>query len=1315
MNGATLSEAKQALFDRLVAGGSPLPAVRRMAERSHFPASWAQKRVWVLEQMHPGVGLFNSQVTLRLDGPLDAGRLKDALRLVVSRHEALRTSFRWTAESLLQVVAPEIALDVPVIRCEESAVGELLRVAIREPFDLERGPLIRARLFRTASETHYFVAVIHHSVFDGWSAEVFLEELSRAFAAEPLPPLPVQYGDWAVWQHERVTAARERHVDWWRERLAGASPVTTFPSDRPRPAVLDDDGALFHARIGSAAAARLRDLSRSRGTTLFMTLLSGFDALLSRYSGERNLVVGSPVAGRLVPESEPLVGLFVNTLPIRVSLEDDPSFAALLERVRRSTADALGHQELPFEVLIDALSPDRSLAYAPYCQLLFQLRSFPRSDQQLPGLDVTRMRIDPGTAKADLMLEVRDDGETLECVYEYNTGLYRQGTVEQIARHYEALLEGAVANPDLPVSRLPILDRPELDRAVFEWNRTACDHRAGETVNALFAEVATRYPDATAIVDGNRCVSYRELGHSASQLADALCRLGVPRGSAVLIRIERSIDAVTAAVGILAAGCVYVPVDPAWPQARVSQLAEQCGATAVVSSGLRIDLLEGGRSPEAPADRLPTPDDPVYIMYTSGSTGEPKGIVTPHRGVTRLVINTNFIRFSAGDVVAMASSFAFDGATFEIWGALLNGATLAVLTREELLDTRLLRDAVERYRINVAFLTTSLFRLHVSNDPAVFRGIRDLVIGGEAVDAGSVAPVFARGPVNLINGYGPTEATTFGLTHRITADDAERGVIPIGRPIANSTAYVLDEACQPQPPGVTGELYLGGPGVALGYVGRPDLTAERFVASPFVAGETLYRTGDLARYRQDGVIEYLGRNDDQVKLRGFRIEPAEIESALRQHPDVVNAVVLPILAAGQTRLAAWVVAASETTPTADLRSFLALRLPDFMIPASVTFIDAIPLSPNGKVDRTALPLPDGEAVPPDAMAPRDEMDHVVADALAASLGRRSVGIDEDFFDAGGDSLSAVLLIAHLEKLTGRRVPVELFFRQPTVRAIADCLREEIEGSFPDYFVTLDETGEGIPLFLVPGGDGTETKVLGYEPLARELAGTRPIHGLYFVPEIHGACTSVEDLASVYRERIEAAHPGPWVLAGHCIGGVIAWEIARQLRERGGDVAGVALLETQRPDRRRRGKDGRRNLASRLARLRWRATHHLQLVRGLPVLQGLRHLLGRAVLLHRWLPFLRARAEPRADRLDSTHYTRLAAAYCPKRAEWPVGLIVSEEAKWPAEMLAWRELAPRLHLVRVPGDHLSHIREHAAASAVALARCIREFERDRERA
>jgi len=905
-----------------------------------FPQSFAQQRLWFMHQMEPESAYYNAAVTITLEGRLDVDALRRTLAEIVRRHEALRTVFAAVDGQPVQVVLPppEVALPVtelsagtPEARAAEA--GRLAREEAARPFDLARGPLFRPRLLRLDEEAHVLVLCMHHIVGDGWSLGVLFHELGVLYGAcargepSPLPELETQYADFAVWQREQLAGDGLRgQLDYWTRTLAGAPATAALPADRARPAAPSHRGAVHVFRLPPGMDDALRALSRGEDATLFMTLLAAWQALLHRYTGQDDFTVGIPIANRTVPEVAPLIGFFVNMLVLRAELADDPPFRALLARVREATLAAYAHQELPFERLVEELAPARTLDRQPLFGVVFALQNAPWPPLEMPGLQLRMDPVDPGTARYDLVFTLREDADGIGGRMEYAADLFDEATVRRLADHYVRLLRAVAADPDARVRTLPLADEADA-RTIRGWNATARPYPRDLSIPALFAERAAAAPDALAVVHGAESVTYAQLNVRAERLARRLRAAGAGRGARVGVCMGQGIGMAAAWLAVLKAGAAYLPLDPAHPPERLAWMLEDAGARLVVADaassdaaaldGIRVllaDDAEDARPAEGDGSVRSDvgPEEVAYVVYTSGSTGRPKGVEVPHRAVARLVIGTDFARLGPDDRVAQLANPGFDAATWEVWGALLNGGTLLVIDRDASLSPASLVDALREGGATALFLTTALFNGVAREAPDGFRTVRHVVFGGEAADPEAVRSVLEAGPpARLLNGYGPTENTTFSTWHLVDAVPPGAATVPIGRAVANSTAYLLDAAMRPVPPGLPGELYVGGDGVATGYLRRPRLTAERFVPDPFGAapGARLYRTGDRMRARDDGALEFLGRMDQQVKIRGFRVEPGEIEAALREHPRVADAVVVPREdAPGERRLVAYVVA-----------------------------------------------------------------------------------------------------------------------------------------------------------------------------------------------------------------------------------------------------------------------------------------------------------------------------------------------------------------------------------------------------------------------
>ncbi len=1045
-------------------------AIPRRQVSGPVPLSFAQQRLWFLDRLHPDSAFYNVRLAIRLSGALDVTALRRALTEIVQRHEALRTTFRVIDGDPMQVIAPSLELAVPVTDLGEWPAAEIEAEAHRlareegeRPFDLERGPLFRARLLRLAKREHALLVTLHHIVSDGWSMGVLARELAALYTAfaqgrsSPLPPLPVQYADYAVWQRAWLRGdTLQAQLSHWKQQLEGAPALLTIPTDRLRPAVQSYGGAHQSRTLPQALADRLRALGRSEGATLFMTLLAAYQALLARYAGQDDIVVGSPIAGRTRLETEGLIGFFANTLALRTDLSGDPTVRELLGRVREVALQSYDHQELPFERLVEELHPERSLSHAPLVHVIFSFRRGTRPSLQLPGLTLRRMVVDRRTAKFDLGLSVSEATDGLVCEMEYSTDLFDGETIGRMLRHFQSLLEGMVADPGRRLSTLPLLSPAERRQLVVGWNDTESDYPKDRCIHELFEAEASRTPDAPAVSFEGDQLTYGALDRRANQLAHHLRRLGVGPEVPVGIALERSSELVVGLLGILKAGGAYVPLDLRYPPDRLRFLLADAGARVLVTEAslaatlapreVQVVCLDRDRAQIATQSAEPllnrgTARNLAYVMYTSGSTGAPKGVAVEHRAVVRLVQGARYARFTAGEVFLQLAPLTFDASTFELWGALLHGARLVVAPAElpSLVELgRLLR----LERVTTLWLTAELFHQMVDEQLEDLRGLRQLLAGGDVLSVAHVERMRQALPsCCLINGYGPTENTTFTTCHTVGPGDCSTGSVPIGRPIANTRVYVLDERLQPVPIGVRGELYTGGDGVARGYLGRADLTAERFIPDPFSGypGTRLYRTGDLVRWRGDGNLEFLGRSDHQVKLRGYRIEPGEIEAVLARHPAVGRAVVL--LRQDDPRdphLVAYVVAQQAGgLRDGELQEFLRQRLPDYMIPSAIVLLDAIPVTPAGKVDRLALPEPSCARVEVGSyVAPRNSVEVMLAEIWADLLQVERVGVHDNFFALGGHSLKATQVISHLRARLGVELPLRALFEAPTVAGLA---------------------------------------------------------------------------------------------------------------------------------------------------------------------------------------------------------------------------------------------------------------------------------------
>ncbi|MEA2563973.1 MAG: hypothetical protein QOH06_5477 [Acidobacteriota bacterium] len=1023
---STLADLAREVEMVLRTGTGPVPPpLVPMPRDREIPLTFSQESLWFLYQLDPASPAYNVPATALISGRLDPIALAGTLTEIVCRHEALRTTF--PGGQPVQKIHPPAPVPLPVIDltgCPEEA-RRLAREEALRPFDLARGPLLRARLVRLAEEEHLFLLTMHHAVSDEWSVAVLMREIGTLYTgAGELPELPVQVADYAIWQREWLRGeVLEARLAWWKERLAGAPPVIDLPLDRARTAARTFRGERVPLEVPAEVTERLRQQGRERSASLFMVLLAGFQAWLSRLGAGEDLVTGVPVANRSHPGTEGLIGFFVNTLPLRADLSGDPGFGELIERTRETALGAFARQDLPFERLVQELRPERSLAYAPLFQVMFSLHNIPMPGLELPGLAFRPWEADPGTAKFDLLLEM-NEVTGLQGSLEHASDLFDRTTAERLAGHLRVLLEAATANPDLPFSELPLLT-PAERRQIAEWSGQKASFPP-ICLHHLFERQAKERPDAFAI---DR-LTYSDLDKQANLLARHLRRLGVGPETRVALRHERTPGLIVGILGILKAGGAYVPIDPAWPEERARLILEDAGAAITVDE----ELLAACHGSDEPLDVSVSPENLAYVIYTSGSTGQPKGTLVTHANVSRLLSATqDWFGFGPDDVWTLFHSAAFDFSVWEIWGALAYGGRLVIVPSDTARSPEELRGLLEIEGVTVLNQTPSAFRQLTFPQP---ESLRWVIFGGEALDVGSTAGWLDR--VGLVNMYGITE-TTVHVTYRpISREDLETPWrSPIGIPIPDLSVHLLRNG-ELVPIGVPGELCVGGAGVARGYLNRPDLTAERFIPAP--GGQRLYRSGDLARRLPSGELEYLGRIDQQVKLRGFRIEPAEIEAVLTAIPGVREAVVIlrDDLPAGPG-LVAYIVG---TASAGELLGILRGRLPDHMIPGHFVFLRELPLTVNGKLDRRALPAPEG-ARPELArayVAPRTSLERVLAGAWEEALGVDRVGIEDGFFDLGGHSLLATQMISWVRETFEAEVPLRELFERPTVAALAMALK-----------------------------------------------------------------------------------------------------------------------------------------------------------------------------------------------------------------------------------------------------------------------------------
>ncbi|MBB5857515.1 non-ribosomal peptide synthase/polyketide synthase [Amycolatopsis umgeniensis] len=1020
------------LLPEVTAPQAAIPPLPRDGGRFEAPLSFAQQRLWFLDEFEPGSTEYVSPTALRLRGDLDPGALNRALTALVARHESLRTTFATVDGRGVQVIHPPYAVDVPVTEGDlDSALA-----AATGPVDLHTGPSLRVALTRLAPGDHVLTLVLHHIVTDGWSSGVLLAELAASYSAfargeEPaLPPLPAQYADYAVWQRERLRGTGfDAQLSYWRNRLDGV-PALDPPTDRPRPAVRTKNGALHEFSVPAGTTARLKELSRRQGGTLFMTLLAASKLLLARWSGQDDIAVGTVVSGRERTDLEGLIGFFVNTLVLRSTVDLKLGFDTFLDDVCGTVLDAFAHQDVPFDRVVDDLQPERDTSRTPLCQVLVVLHNTPDTRPSMTGLDVEELAPPVVTAGFDLTIHFQETAGRLDALVNYNTDLFDVGTIERLTGWLRRMLDGIATAPERPLGEQPWISPAERDRVLLEWNGDAAAKPA-PALHELFAAQASRTPDAVAVTSGSVELTYRELDRRANRLAHRLIGEGAGPEKLVALRLPRSADLVVGVLAVLKTGAAYLPIDPAYPAARIEATLADARPVCVV------DSVEAGEWPEtAPRVRV-EPDNAAYVIYTSGSTGVPKGVLIPHANVTRLFSSTeHWFGFGEQDVWTLFHSYAFDFSVWELWGALLHGGRLVVVPQDAVREPEDFLALLADQRVTVLNQTPSAF-YRLSALPSPELSLRYVIFGGEALDPARLAEWYRRHPdgPRLVNMYGITE-TTVHVTHRALRAD---GTATVGVPIPDLRTYVLDAGLAPVPPGVTGELYVAGAGLARGYLDRPGLTASRFVADPFGApGTRMYRSGDLLRWTADGELDYRGRADHQVKIRGFRIEPGEIEAALIAHPDVETAAVVAHGAGDARRLVAYLTGAVPGTTA--LREFLGRSLPAHMVPAVFVALERLPLNANGKLDTRALPEP-GARTENRYVAPRTDVETVLAGVWSEVLGVDRVGVEDNFFGLGGDSILSIQVVAAARR-AGLTLSSKDLFRNQTIAELAHVAQPE---------------------------------------------------------------------------------------------------------------------------------------------------------------------------------------------------------------------------------------------------------------------------------
>jgi amino acid adenylation domain-containing protein len=1073
----SIQELTTKIFAQLLRADSisllPFPQVDNNTDT--HPLSFTQTRLWFLEQLKPGNPAYNIVFAVRLKGSLDRNLLEKSLNEIVRRHESLRSIFKTAEGQPVQIIAPFLSVPLPIIdlqKCDRSKgelkLKQLAKQESQQPFNLSQLPLWRAKLLQLEPQEHILLLTIHHIIADEWSVEVLLHDLAAFYQASAtktsLPKLPIQYKDYAYWQQQWLTGELlATQLSYWKKQLEGAPAILQLPTDRPRSPIQTYRGAQQFLELSQTLTEALEKLARQEGITLFMLLLAAFKALLYRYTGQEDILIGSPIANRNRDELKRLIGFFVNTLVLRTNLEGNPSFRELLRRVRQVALEAYAHQDLPFDKLVEAIQPTRDISHTPLFQVSFTLRNPPQLEE-IPGINLSPIKVESCTAQFDLSLVVELTEENAIASFEYNTDLFDATTIARMLGHWQNLLEGIIANPQAKLSELSLLSETEKQQILVDWNDTKVNYPQDLCIHQLIEAQVERTPDAIALVFENIHLTYRELNNKANQLARYLQSLGIKPDVIVAICMKRSLEMVIAIVAILKAGGAYLPLDPTYPKERLAFMMADAQVSVLLTQSYLVEKLPSPQHTQVICVDRNTPNltahqnqnNPVsevntsnlaYVIYTSGSTGTPKGVLNTHLGLSnRLLWMQDEYNLTASDSVLQKTPFSFDVSVWEFLWSLFTGASLVLASPEGHRDSTYLVDLITSEQITTLHFVPSMLQVFLE-EPQLEKccSLKRVLCSGEALSLTLQERFFARFDVELHNLYGPTEAA-IDVTYWRCQRQIDSQFIPIGRPIANTQIYILDRDRQPVPIGVVGELHIGGLGLARGYLNRQKLTEEKFIANPFKEGERLYKTGDLARYHRDGTIEYLCRIDHQIKLRGFRIELGEIEAVLSQHPAVREVIVS---ARGETfedkQLIAYLVSDRQLT-TSELRNYLKEFLPEYAIPSIFVWLDNLPLLPNGKVNRHALPMPEKlrPTLTETYQAPSSEIESAIAAIWQEVLNLEKVGINDNFFDLGGHSLLLVRVNHKLNAILNRNLSIVEMFQNPTIEALARYLTQKSE-------------------------------------------------------------------------------------------------------------------------------------------------------------------------------------------------------------------------------------------------------------------------------
>ena len=1313
------------------------PAISKRPEGGATPTSTRQEEMWVLCQFEDANPCYNIYLAWRMRGALNVSALQQTLTEIVARHESLRTKFPAVDGQPTTVISPPYPVKLEIVdlqkfsgKDQQKQLDDAIQKRIQHRFDFDNEFLFRPTLFKLGAEDHALVLLSHHIITDGTTAGVLTKDLTALYNAfckgepSPLQPNTIDYADYAVWQHENLSDRYASQLEYWKTQMKGAPALLELPTDRPRQAMPGYKGAMYFTSLEPELAAQIRALSRREGVTVFMFLLAALQSLLARYSGQEQVVVGSPIQNRHRVEIQKTFGFFINLLPLYTDLSGNPTFRELLKRVREVSLGAFAHQDVPFGQIVQELHPNRNLGANPLVQAFLVQEQNKWRRLPLDGLETEFMWLHNRTGKFDLIIYWAEDEAGIPFMWEYND-LYDESTIARITANYRELLRSIVADPGRPLNEYSILTEGERQQVVVDWNRTD-EEFPHVCLHEWFEEQVRRTPEKTAVVFGDKSLTYAQLNARANQLAHYLRKSGVVSETLVGLSIERSLEMMVGLLGIQKAGGAYVPLDPAFPRERLGYIVEDAKAPILITQeSLLTSLPEHSAEvicldadwdaiAQESTENLPSiskPENLIYVLYTSGSTGKPKGVQLEHRNVVNF-LNTMRQKpgMNADDVLLAVTTLSFDIAGLELYLPLTVGAKVVIASKDEAQDGSLLMPMMSKHQVSVMQATPATWRMLLDLSWSGDRKLK-ILCGGEALPHDLAEQLLPRCSA-LWNMYGPTETTIWSSIYKV--EHKMPGVAPIGKPIGNNTMYILDPLKAPMPIGVPGELYIGGDGVARGYNNRPDLTAERFIPDPFSnkPGARLYRTGDLSRFLADGNIQFLGRADFQVKVRGFRIELGEIEAVLGKFSGVMqNVVVVREDKPGDKRLVAYVVHDGENVPSIEsLREHLKQKLPEYMVPSAFMFMDEFPLTPNGKVDRRALPAPEYKAdETAEFVAPRNRTEERLAEIWQEILGVTPISVTSDFFELGGHSLLGSRLFARVDKVFGKKLPLATIFSASTVEKLAALLGDE--RSTHNLIEIQPGSNSKPPFFFV------HTR-MGYRLLAQGMGSDQPVYVLPYDDVFKDNLNrSLRDVSREMVNRMRALQPnGPYYLGGMCLAGRVAYAIASELFEQGEDVALLALFDAPGPGypnletkgarmrfltqkikkhlfnfSQQEGEDG-----SLFAWLRWhfknsmfKAGFKVSKMIGKPlsiVKDDNLRLMGRAVLAHK----------------NSFHYPGYIAVFRPAsqaRMRYPD----------PDPSIGWGRIAKGgIEVNEIPGGHTNFLKEPAVHNvSAALAACLKK--------